>query len=103
MMNVYRKTKEKWGIESNFQFWLIIFIFSLSGTSTLFIKAPLYILLGITEATPLWIRIAVYLLAITPAYFIILSIYAFVFGQFRFFSRFIKKFFLHFTFKKSTR
>ncbi|MFU8842350.1 MAG: DUF6787 family protein [Bacteroidales bacterium] len=95
-MRFYQKTKEKWGIENNFQFWLIIFIFSISGTSTLFIKGPLYALLGITETTSSWIRVMVYLLAITPAYFIILGIYAIIFGQFRFFSRFFRSFFSHF-------
>jgi hypothetical protein len=102
-MRFYQKTKEKWGIETNFQFWLIIFIFAVSGSSTLFIKVPLYGLLGITGTTPSWIRVVVYLLAITPAYFIILGLYALIFGQFRFFSRFFKRFFMHFTFKKKSR
>ena len=94
------KLKKKWGIQNNFQFWLIFGIFGLSGTSTLFVKIPLYAMLGITESTDLWIKIVIYITAITPAYFVLLLIYGSIFGQFRFFWAFTKKFFGRFAFLK---
>lgn len=92
LSNMFKKLKTKWGIESNFQFWLIFGIFAISGTSTLFVKIPVYALLGITEHTETWIKVLVYLLAITPAYFMLLLFYGFIFGQFAFFWAFFKKF-----------
>lgn len=97
---MFKRLKQKWGIESNFQFWLIFGIFALSGSSTLFIKIPLYALIGIDEYTALWIKIVVYILAITPAYFMLLLFYGFIFGQFNFFWAFTKKFIGRFSFIK---
>lgn len=93
MKNYFKYLKEKWRIESNFQFWLIFSIFGLSGTSTLFIKTPVYSLLGITDATETLIKIVIYLVAITPAYFILLLVYGTILGQFRFFKNFTLSFF----------
>lgn len=97
---MFRKLKNKWGIENNFQFWLIFGIFAISGTSTLFVKIPLYAVLGITEDTDTWVKVLLYLVAITPAYFAVLLFYGFIFGQFRFFWAFTKKFLGRFAFLK---
>jgi len=97
---MFKRLKHKWGIKSNFQFWLIFGIFAISGTTSTFVKIPLFALLGIDELTELWVKIVVYLLAITPAYFMLLLFYGFIFGQFRFFWAFTKKFFGRFAFVK---
>ena len=90
--HMFKRLKEKWGIESNFQFWLIFGIFAISGTSSAFVKIPIFILTGIDETTETWVMVLIYLLAITPAYFTLLLFYGFIFGQFRFFWNFTKKF-----------
>lgn len=87
------RLKQKWGIDSNRRFWLIIFIFSISGSSTLFVKIPVFNWLDITSETPLWERIGISLLIITPAYQVIVLFYAFLLGEFRFFWAFEKKIF----------
>ncbi|MCD4731880.1 MAG: hypothetical protein K8R74_14835 [Bacteroidales bacterium] len=92
--------KNKWGITSNFQFWLIFIIFAIAGSSTLFVKRPVFALLGIDSSTYLWIVIPVYLVTITPAYFIILLFYGTILGQFKFFWEFEKKMFKRFGRKK---
>jgi hypothetical protein len=92
MRNYFKYLKQKWGIENNFQFWLIFTIFAISGTSTLFVKEPIFILFGIDELTPFWIKFLVYIITIIPAYFAILFIYGTLLGQYGFFSRFIKSF-----------
>ena len=96
-----RKLKNKWGIKSNFQFWLIFIIFAIAGSSTLFVKRPVFDLLGIDSSTSLWIVIPVYLITITPAYFIILLFYGTIFGQFKFFWEFEKKMFRQFSGKRN--
>ena len=96
-----KKLKNKWGITSNFQFWLIFIIFAITGSSTLFVKRPVFDLLGIDSSTSLWIVIPVYLITITPAYFIILLFYGTIFGQFKFFWEFEKKMFRTFSGKRN--
>ncbi|MCB0806428.1 MAG: hypothetical protein KDC05_11570 [Bacteroidales bacterium] len=91
--DMFKRLKKKWGIESNFQFWLIFGIFAIAGTSSTFVKIPLFALLGVTETSETWVMVLVYLLAITPAYFTLLLFYGFIFGQFRFFWNFTKNFF----------
>ena len=101
MKSYFKYLKQKWGIESNFQFWLIFTIFGISGTSTLFVKEPIFALLGMDEHTSFWIKFLVYILTITPAYFTLLLFYGTLLGQFKFFSRFIKDFLIRVLFIKS--
>ncbi len=99
---MFKKLKHKWGITSNFQFWLIFFIFAITGSSTLFVKRPVFAFLGIDSTTSLWIVVPVYLVTITPSYFIILLFYGTILGQFKFFWEFEKKMFKRFKIKKKT-
>lgn len=97
---MFNKLKSKWAVKSNFQFWLIFFIFAITGSSTLFVKRPVFDFLGFDPSTSWWIVIPVYLLTITPAYFVILLFYGTIFGQFKFFWEFEKKMFRSFNRKK---
>jgi len=97
---MFEKLKNKWEIKSNFQFWLIMFIFSIAGSSTLFVKRPVFELLGFDNTTSWWIIVPAYILTVTPAYFAILLTYGAIFGQFRFFWEFEKKMFSRFNRKK---
>lgn len=94
---MFRKLKKKWGIESDFQFWLIFSIFGLTGTSMLFIKPSLFALLGIHRDLPFLLYALLYVLIITPVYFITLMILGSLLGQYKFFSRFIMRMFSRFT------
>ncbi|RLC25279.1 MAG: diacylglyceryl transferase [Deltaproteobacteria bacterium] len=98
---MFKKLKDKWGLKSNFQFWLIFVIFAISGSSTLFVKQPVFDFLGIDSTTSWWIVVPVYLLTITPSYFVILLFYGTIFGQFKFFWEFEKKMFSRFSGKKN--
>jgi hypothetical protein len=79
---------------------LIFFIFAITGSSTLFVKIPLFEFFGFDSSTSWWIVIPVYLLTITPTYFIILLFYGAIFGQFKFFWEFEKKMFRRLSRKK---
>jgi len=87
----FQKLKDKWGIESNFQFWLIFCIFGITGISTLFVKKPILAFMDITHETEWYYRLLVSLLLITPIYQVLLLIWGFIFGQFKFFWEFEKK------------
>lgn len=51
----------------------------------MFVKPIWYKLFGVTEATPAWLRIAIWLMMVFPTYQVFLLIYGFLFGQFTFF------------------
>lgn len=87
------KLKDRWQLKSGLQVLLVLLTFSCTGFSVLFLKKPLYDLVGITEATPLWLRAGFYSLAILPVYQLLLLAWGFVFGQFRFFWNFEKRMF----------
>ncbi len=79
------KLKLKWGIESNWDVLAILIVFAISGSSILFVKPLWYSLFNITEATPTWLRVIVWIAMVFPTYQAFLLIYGFLLGQFRFF------------------
>ena len=85
------KLKQRWGVTSAGQVILILIVFACTGFSVLFIKQPLFDLAGITAETSPWIRIPFYIFTIFPAYQVLLLLYGFIFGQFRFFWDFEKR------------
>jgi len=84
--------KARWGITSNFQIAVIIVVFALTGSSAAFVAKPLLAWLGVSkENMPPWLYYLIYLVAILPAYQVLLVAIGSVFGQFRFFWAFEKK------------
>lgn len=93
---MFKKLKKRWGIESNSQFWLVFSIFGITGTSMLFIKPPLFDFLGIHTDLHFLLYALLYVIIITPVYFIVLMIIGSLLGQYEFFSGFIKRMFTRF-------
>lgn len=102
-MNFISKIKDKWGIESNWQFLIINIVFAISGSLTVYIRKPIFQLFGIDQSTPLVLRIILYLIIVTPAYFVILIIVATLLGQFRFFWKFERRIFSRFRVRRKNR
>jgi len=73
------------------EFALTLVVFSLAGSSIVFIRQPLFSALGIEADTPLWIKIVSYVLVAVPSYQVLLLLWAAIFGRFRFFWEFEKK------------
>ena len=97
---MFERFKEKWGISSNFQLVIILVVFAVTGSSTLYVRKGIFFLLGITPETDLWLRTLLYILIIFPAYNVMLLIVGFLFGQFKFAWEFEKKMFSRLKFKK---
>lgn len=93
MIKLFQRLKDKWEIESNWQFLLINIIFAITGSLTVFIRRPVFHLLGISSETPFIIKFFTYIIVVTPAYFILLLTIGTLFGQFRFFWNFEKRIF----------
>ncbi len=91
--NFLYKLQQRWGVNSIGQVLIILLVFALTGFSAMYIKRPIYALLGIDESTPVWLRILVWLLTVLPAYQVLLLMYGFLLGQFTFFWNFEKRMF----------
>ncbi len=85
MRKIVEKIKTKWGIKSDWQFIKINLVFALAGMCIVFVRKPLFHVLHITDLTPLWIKILVYIPILFPTYQINLLIFGFLFGEFDFF------------------
>lgn len=86
------KLKERWNITSNFQFFIILLVFAITGSTSAYIAKPILAFIGITkESVSLWLYYPLYIIVILPFYKILLLIIGTIFGQRNFFWNFIKK------------
>ena len=78
--------KERWGITSNWQILIILFVFSITGSSSLFVAKPIIQFLGITkENLHIVLYWILYVLISFIFYQIMLVFFGWIFGQFKFF------------------
>jgi hypothetical protein len=99
------KLKARWGITSNIQIFLIFIVFAINGSFAAWVADPLTALFGISKSlTNGFIYWPLRVILIFPIYQLTLPIVGFLFGQFKFFWNFEKKFLsrlgLGFLFKK---
>ena len=99
------KLKKRWGIKSNFQIFLILIVFAINGSFAAWVAKPITNFIGLSQETlhP-FIFWPIRILLIFPIYQLTLPVVGLVFGQFKFFWNFEKKFLsrigLGFLFKK---
>ena len=82
--------KERWNIKSNWQLFVIIVVFAVTGSSAAYLSKPILSYFGISKSNP-WEYYPLYILLIFPVYQVLLVCFGFIFGQFRFFWAFEKK------------
>lgn len=84
--------KERWNIKSNWQVFVILVVFAITGSTAAYLSKPFLALFGITKETVSgWVYYPLYILLIFPIYQVLLVSYGFIFGQFTFFWAFEKK------------
>lgn len=84
--------KERWNIKSNWQVFVIIVVFAVTGSSAAYLSKPILSLFGITKETVSgWEYYPLYIILIFPIYQVLLVFFGFIFGQFTFFWAFEKK------------
>lgn len=95
------RLKEKWGIKSNFQFFIILVVFSITGSVAVLIAKPLLNLVGLEkELISPWVFWPIRIFIIFPIYQILIVIIGALFGQFQFFWNFEKKMLVRLGFKR---
>ncbi len=84
--------KERWGVTSNFQMVIIFIVFAITGSTSAWITRPILAAIGIEkDAMNPFIYWPLSLLLILPVYKVLLIAIGTLFGQYKFFSRFVKK------------
>jgi hypothetical protein len=84
--------KERWNIKSNWQVFVIILVFAITGSSAAYLSKPILSLFGIVKGNVSnWLYYPLYILLIFPVYQLLLVSFGFIFGQFTFFWAFEKK------------
>ncbi len=84
--------KKRWNIHSNWQVFMILVVFAVTGSTAAYLSKPVLALFGITKDTVSgWIYYPLYIILIFPVYQVLLVGYGFLFGQFTFFWAFEKK------------
>ena len=87
-----KKFREKWGIKSNFQLVIILIVFAITGSTSAAISSPtIDFLFGEIEMNG-FLKFILQLVIIMPIYQVLLLFFGFVFFQFNFFFKFVKKF-----------
>lgn len=85
------KLKKRWGVETFGGLLLILFIFAITGITTLYVRDFTFGWLGIDAQTSLWIEIMAWIFIVFPAYQLLFLGYGFILGQFEFVWNFEKK------------
>ena len=84
--------KKKWGIESNFQFTIILLVFAITGSSSVKFANLSIDFIGISPDKVYWLLYWPLNILITfGLYQVLLLIFGTLFGQFKFFWEFEKK------------
>lgn len=86
------KLRSRWNLKSTTQVVIVLIVFACTGTTVLLIKRPLFAYWFPDGDKPLWASIT-YFILILPVYNVFLLFYGFIFGQFKFFWEFEKRFF----------
>lgn len=90
-MSWLQKLQARWKVQSVWQVILILIVFACTGTTVVYIAKPILKWCFEPEPVPIWGRILYYIL-ILPVYNVFLLAYGFLFGQFKFFYEFEKRF-----------
>lgn len=94
-MNWLEKLKKRWKLESAWQVVVVLVVFACTGFTILFLKKPLLNWLA-GEQGDTTLATVLYYIFILPLYNVILLGYGFIFGQFKFFWEFEKRFMARF-------
>lgn len=84
--------KERWNVKNTYQVVIILVVFACTGTTVALLARPLLRAIFEPEQVPTWATLMYYVL-ILPLYNVFLLLYGLLFGQFKFFWNFEKRFF----------
>ena len=90
-MKWIQRLKDKWGIKTDKDFWLIMLVFSLAGVTTGSFRRMILPLIGFKSTTPLWINILASIPLCTTVYMLGTILWGNILGQAWFFNPRMKR------------
>ena len=88
-----KNLKRRWNITSNLQLVLIMIVFAINGSFAAWVAKPVTAIFDLSpESMGPWVYYPIRILLIFPIYQLTLPVVGFMFGQFKFFWEFEKKF-----------
>jgi hypothetical protein len=88
-----QRLKKRWGITSTAQVVVILVVFACTGFSVLYVEELLFVWIGVPADRSWWVALLLFLFITLPLYNLLLLFFGLLFGQFRFFWNFEKRFF----------
>ncbi len=88
---MWQKLKHRWNVQSGWDVAVILLVFACTGFSILYLKRVIYGWIGITTASPAWLRWTLAIVLVLPLYQVVLLLWGWVWGKFDFFWAFEKK------------
>lgn len=85
------RLKRKWGITSNLQFWIIMVVFAVTGSAVVWVRKPIFAMLGVGPTTSMFIKVPLWVAVVFPTYQVLLLVFGSLAGQFAFFWAFEKR------------
>jgi len=92
MSTFFEKLKKRWEIQHNWELVIILLVFALTGTSTIYLYDFIKNWIGITPETFFATKIIAFTFLALPLYNILLILWGKVLGKGIFFQRFAKQF-----------
>jgi len=83
--------KEKWNIQSNAQFWIIMLVFAITGSTSAKITRPILNSIEWVDELPTFAYVIIYLFFTILFYQFLLVLFGWLFGEYAFFLNFVKK------------
>ena len=81
-----KRFKEKWNISSNYQLAIILIVFAITGSLSLYVSRPVLEALSINKKIfSTWLYWPLRIIIVFPIYQILILIIGTIFGQFKFF------------------
>lgn len=106
---ILKKLEKRWVVNEKWQIIRIFIIFAITGTTSLYVTTPIFNAIGFTKeafSDSSFYLILYYIIkffAILPFYKILLLVFGWIFGEYKFFFAFVKKMFDRFLLKKSSK
>ena len=86
-----KKLKLRWEIETNWQLFVILLVFAITGSTSAKLAGPLTDFIGVHREMGGFIYWSTRILIIFPAYQVLLVFFGWLFGEYEFFWKFEKK------------
>lgn len=106
---ILKKLEKRWIVQERWQITRIFMIFAITGTTSLYVTTPIFNAIGLTKdafsdnAFYIVLYYVIKFFAILPFYKILLLVFGWILGEYKFFYAFVKKMLDRFRLKKSTK